>query len=147
MKIISPDLQPATVQSGPSTNTEGCPMSVFHTITKEDRFVKTKRISGIKITVSSLVMASLLALGIFSQIIPARTDPIAVDTVSLDATSQATVVDSPLSSAANRNDQVGPLHIDTNTTEVEPGDPYIPDLAVTGSLLVYTAPGKLVVGR
>jgi hypothetical protein len=97
-------------------------MLVFHSSTKEKRFVKTKSTKFIKITVSSLVIASLLFLGIISQLVPASTDSITADTPSLY---RSVSITPSFSSVANGNNQTGSARIEA-----------VP--------LMYTSVGKLV---
>jgi len=119
-------------------------MLVFNSNTKKNRFVKTKSTNFIKITVSGLAVASLLVLGIFSQIMPASTDPAVTDTASLHDTSQVNA-NSSFSNVASRDDQAG--YIDTIATKWEPGEPCLPDSAVIASPLVYTTTYKPVYER
>jgi hypothetical protein len=110
-------------------------MLVFNSNTKKNRFVKTKSKNIIKVAVSGLAVASLLALGIFLQIKPASTDSTAADTVSFHHTSPVNA-GSSFDSAANRDARAG--YTDTGTAEREPGEPCPPDPADIASPLAYT---------
>ena len=118
--------------------------SSFYGSTTIKGFVKTKSNGAVKITVSSLVVASLLAFGIFSQLVPERTDQITADTTPLYVTPEDVSGNPSFTSPTNGNYQRGSASVKTATTEWEEGDVYPYDSGVVGNPLVYTTIGKLV---
>ena len=119
-------------------------MLTLHSNTTEKTFVKTNSTKLIKITVSSLVMALLLGTGILSQTVASRTDLTVSGAPSARSTFENTGGTPSFSSSANRDDQSGPAHIQTVTTEWELGGAYVHDSGVRGNPLVYTTIVKSV---
>jgi hypothetical protein len=91
-----------------------------------------------KIMVSRLVMALLLAAGILSQILAARTDSITSVAPSVSSTSENIEGTSSLSRIPSRNHQARSTHIKAVTTEWEPVGPYMHNSRVIANPLVYT---------
>ena len=119
-------------------------MLTFHSNTTRNRFVKVSSNGLIKLTVLSLVIASLMAVNILLPVIAARSDSTTVLTPVIYPTSENTCVASSLGNSISSENEMGRQPTDVATNESESNTHIEHRATVTDTQPVYTADTKMV---